>query len=136
MGSSRPLRIAFLGTGHMAGLHLAALRRVATPHRVVGVYDLRPEAAQAFAGRAGTQAYDSLSTMLAEARPDVVHICTTAGTHFEPARQALLAGAHVYVEKPFVETQVEADALVALARQRGLLICAGTSWSVTPPSAG
>src|SRR5438034_1000172 len=125
MGSSRPLRIAFLGTGHMAGLHLAALRRVATPHRVVGVYDLRPEAAQAFAGRARTQAYDSLSTMLAEARPDVVHICTTAGTHFEPARQALLAGAHVYVEKPFVETEREARELLGLARDRGLLVCAG-----------
>ncbi len=125
MGGSRPLRIAFIGTGNMAGLHLAALRRVATAHRVVGVYDVRPEAAQAFAGRAVAQAYDSLSTMLAEARPNVVHICTTAGTHFEPARQALLAGAHVYVEKPFVETQVEADALVALARERGLLICAG-----------
>jgi len=124
-GGTGPLRIAFVGTGHMAGLHLAALRRVATPHRVVGVYDVRPEAAQAFAGRAGSQAYDSLVSMLAEARPDVVHICTTAGTHFEPARQALLAGAHVYVEKPFVETQVEADVLVALARERGLLICAG-----------
>ena len=125
MGGTRPLRIAFVGSGNMAGLHLAALARVPTPHQVVGVYDLRPEAAQAFAGRARAQAYDSLSTMLAEARPDVVHVCTTAGTHFEPARQALLAGAHVYVEKPLVETQGEADALIELARKRGLLICAG-----------
>src|SRR6266571_789470 len=125
MGGSRPLRIAFIGTGNMAGLHLAALRRVATAHRVVGVYDVRPEAAQAFAGRAVAQAYDSLSTMLAEARPDVVRVCTTAGTHFEPARQALLAGAHVYVEKPFVETGAEAEALFGLARERQRFICAG-----------
>jgi predicted dehydrogenase/nucleoside-diphosphate-sugar epimerase len=125
MGGTRPLRVAFVGTGNMAGLHLAALGRVPTAHSVVGVYDVRLEAAQAFARRAGAQAYASLSTLLSESRPDVVHICTTAGSHFEPARQALLAGAHVYVEKPFVETQVEADTLFAAARERGLVICAG-----------
>lgn len=125
MGNSRPLRTAFIGTGNMAGLHLAALGRVPTAHTVVGVFDARPEAARAFAQRAGTHAYGSLSTLLAESRPDVVHVCTTAGSHFEPTRQALLAGAHVYVEKPFVETQVEADTLFAVARERRLLICAG-----------
>jgi len=125
MGGTRPLRIAFVGSGNMAGLHLAALARVPTAHQLVGVYDVRPEAARAFAQRAGTEAFGSLPTMLAAARPDVVHVCTTAGMHFEAARQALQAGAHVYVEKPFVETQVEADALFALARERGLFICAG-----------
>ena len=125
MSGSRPLRIAFVGAGNMAGLHLGALARVPTPHAVVGVHDVRPEAAHAFARRGGGAAYASLPQMLSEARPDVVHVCTTAGMHFEPARQALLAGAHVYVEKPFVETQVEADALFALGRERGLLLCAG-----------
>src|SRR5260370_23437011 len=122
MASSRPLRIAFVGTGNMAGLHLAALARVPTAHVVVGVYDVRPEAAHAFARRAGTQAYGSLSTLLSEARPDVVQICTTAGSHFEPARQALRAGAHVYIEKPFAETQVEADTLFAAAHEHGLRV--------------
>ena len=113
MGGTRPLRIAFVGSGNMAGLHLAALARVPTAHQLVGVHDVRLEAARAFAQRAGTEAFGSLPAMLAAARPDVVHVCTTAGTHFEPARQALLAAAHVYVEKPFVETQVEADRIVA-----------------------
>src|SRR6266498_6016732 len=125
MPGSRPLRIAFIGAGNMAGHHLQALRRVPTAHTVVGVHDARSAAAQAFAQRSGTRAWATVSELLEETRPDLAHICTPAGTHFEPARQALLAGAHVYVEKPFVETQVEADVLVALARERGLLICAG-----------
>jgi len=125
MRNARPLRIGFIGAGNMAGLHLAALDHLKTAHSVVGVYDARPAVAQAFARRAGAPACATLSALLDEARPDLVHICTPAGMHFEPARQALLAGAHVYVEKPFVETLEEAEALFRLARERGLLICAG-----------
>src|SRR5712691_4320740 len=124
-GGARPLRIAFIGAGNMAGLHRQALEVVPTAHTIVGVHDVKSAAAQAFAERAGTQAWATLSALLQETRPDLAHICTPAGTHFEPARQALLAGAHVYVDKPFVETREEADTLFQLARERGLLICAG-----------
>src|SRR2546425_476433 len=125
LGGARPLRIAFIGAGNMAGLHRQALELVPTAHTIVGVHDVNSAAAQAFAERAGTQAWATLSALLQETRPDLAHICTPAGTHFEPARQALLAGAHVYVEKPFVETREEADALFERARERGLLICPG-----------
>jgi predicted dehydrogenase/nucleoside-diphosphate-sugar epimerase len=119
------LRIAFIGTGNMAGLHLRALRRVRTPHTVVGVHDVSAAAAQSFATRAGARACATIAELFEQTRPDVVHICTPAGTHFAPAQAALLAGAHVYVEKPFVETRDEAEALFAAAQQRGVLICAG-----------
>jgi predicted dehydrogenase/nucleoside-diphosphate-sugar epimerase len=122
---SRPLRIAFIGAGHMAGRHLQAVRRVPTPHQVVGVCDLQSDAALALAGRAGTKAYTSVSEMVKEARPDIVHVCTQPATHFDLARQALLSGAHVYIEKPFAETRADAEALFALAGDRGLLLCAG-----------
>jgi len=109
----------------MAGLHLKALKHVRTPHTVVGVYDARPAVAHAFARLANCRVWPTLSALLDAARPEVVHVCTPAGMHFEPARQALLGGAHVYVEKPFVETLEEAESLLRLANQRGLLICAG-----------
>jgi predicted dehydrogenase/nucleoside-diphosphate-sugar epimerase len=127
MPGSHPLRIAFVGAGAMAGHHLQALRRVPTPHQVVGVHDARGGAAEAFAARAGGKArpFTTLPQLLGETRPDLVHICTPAGMHFEAARAALQGGAHVYVEKPFVETPEEAEALFALARERGRLICAG-----------
>ena len=125
LSEPRRLRVAFIGAGNMAGLHLRALQRVQMSHTVVGVHDARPAAAQAFAQRAATRPYPTATALLQDAPPDVVHICTPAGTHFEPARQALLAGAHVYVEKPFVETSEQAETLFQLARERGLLICAG-----------
>src|ERR1700716_3727738 len=121
----RTVRVGFIGAGNMAGHHLQALRRVPTSHVVVGVADVRSATAAAFAQSAGAPAFATISDLLERAQPDLVHICTPAGTHFEPARQALLAGAHVYVEKPFVETPEEAEALFGLARERGLVICAG-----------
>ncbi len=121
----RPLRVAFVGTGNMARLHLHSLRRVRTPHMVVGVHDSDESASRQFAELADATSYHTLRDLLEVGRPDLVHVCTPAGTHFEPARAALLAGAHVYVEKPFVETSVEADELLALAAARGLLVCSG-----------
>src|SRR5438045_6937651 len=109
----------------MAGHHLQALRPISTPHVVVGVHDMRSATASAFAQRAGIPSFATIADLLERSRPDIAHICTPAGTHFEPARQALDSGAHVYVEKPFVETLREAETLFALARERGLLICAG-----------
>src|SRR5437773_1222840 len=109
----------------MARLHLRALRRVRTPHSVVAVCDTEEGAARELAALAGAAPYTSLSDLLREATPGLVHVCTPAGAHFEPARAALEAGAHVYVEKPFVETEREAQELLGLAAGRGLLVCAG-----------
>jgi predicted dehydrogenase/nucleoside-diphosphate-sugar epimerase len=119
------LRIAFVGAGKMAHLHLRALRRVRVPHTVVAVCDTQESVARELAALAGAASYTSLDDLLREANPQVVHVCTPAGTHFEPARAALTAGAHVYVEKPFVETEREARELLDAARERHLLVCAG-----------
>ena len=121
----RHLRVAFVGAGRMAHKHLHALRRVAVPHRVLAVYDSSPAAARELATLAGALAYPSLAALLRDAEPDVVHVCTPAGKHFDPARQALQAQAHVYVEKPFVETQDEADILLRLGADVSRLVCAG-----------
>ena len=119
------LRIAFVGAGQMARHHLDAIKRVATPATIVGVYDGASDRVAEFAAASGARAFASLETMLAEAKPDVVHICTPPVAHFAAARAALEAGAHVYVEKPFALTVAEAHALLDIARSRGLLVCAG-----------
>ena len=118
-------RVAFIGTGQMARAHLRALRQRALPIAIVGVHDRTSALAEEFAREAGTRAYPSASALLAEARPDVVHVCTPPGAHFEAAAAALEGGAHVYVEKPFALTIGDATALLEKARIRGRLVCAG-----------
>jgi len=121
------IRVAFVGTGNMARLHLHALHRVHSHHQVVGVHDRDEQAAAEFAKLAGAPSYRTLEELLTVAQPNVVHVCTPAGTHFGPARQALLTGkgAHLYVEKPFVDSPEEARQLLDIAAKRRLLVCAG-----------
>jgi predicted dehydrogenase/nucleoside-diphosphate-sugar epimerase len=119
------LHIAFIGAGQMARHHLAAIARVKTPAVVIGVHDGAPDRSREFAALAGTQAFPSVTALLTETRPDIVHICTPPGAHFAAARAALDAGAHVYVEKPFALTVADAKALLELAQSRGRLVCAG-----------
>ncbi|KAK0636090.1 hypothetical protein B0T17DRAFT_503569 [Bombardia bombarda] len=67
--------------------------------------------------------HTSAAPMLADPAVDVVIISTPPDTHFALARDALSAGKHVLVEKPFVPTSAEADELAALARSRRLVLC-------------
>ena len=54
-----------------------------------------------------------------------VVIATPAVTHHELARQALLAGKHVFVEKPLALSAEAGEELVALAEERGLVLMPG-----------
>jgi len=54
-----------------------------------------------------------------------VAIATPAATHGALVRQALLAGKHVFVEKPLCLTPVEGRDLVRLASDRGLILMVG-----------
>ena len=53
---------------------------------------------------------------------DLVVLATPNATHFELARQALLAGKHVVIDKPFAGTSEEARALIVLAEAGGLVL--------------
>jgi len=51
---------------------------------------------------------------------DLVIVNTPVGTHFEYAKQVLLAGKHAVVEKAFTTTVAEAQELTNLAKEKGL----------------
>jgi len=54
-----------------------------------------------------------------------VVIATPAETHHAIAREALLANKHVYVEKPLVLDETEAEELIQLASERKLVLMVG-----------
>lgn len=51
---------------------------------------------------------------------DAVDICTPNIYHYETAKKAILAGKHVYCEKPLTVTYAQAEELAALAREKGV----------------
>ena len=52
-------------------------------------------------------------------------IATPAETHYLIAREALLAGKHVYVEKPLVLNEAEAEELIAIANEKNVVLMVG-----------
>lgn len=56
---------------------------------------------------------------------DGVVIATPAETHFMLAQEAILAGKHVYVEKPLVLDESEAARLIPMAEERNLILMVG-----------
>jgi len=62
---------------------------------------------------------------------DAVVIATPVETHYPLARAALAKGKHVLVEKPFVTDPGQADELVALARERRLVLMVGHTFEYT-----
>lgn len=63
-----------------------------------------------------------LSTLLAAEDIDLVVITTPNILHYDMAREALNAGKHVVVEKPFTPSTEEAQQLIAVARDRELIL--------------
>jgi predicted dehydrogenase len=66
--------------------------------------------------------YTDIASTLADPAVDAVAIATPVHTHASLAREALRAGKHVFVEKPFTSTSAEAEELIALADERDLTL--------------
>jgi len=119
------LRTAIVGCGKIADSHAAQLQRI-PGCEIVGVCDREELMAKQLAQRFPVKQYFSdLDRMFKETKPQVVHLTTPPGSHFELGRECLSRGAHVYVEKPFTLTTEEAEELIALAQQKNLKITAG-----------
>lgn len=118
----RKLKTGVIGAGVFgafhAGKHAQSLRSSLT-----GIFDIDADRAGALADRFGARRFSSLDALLASV--DAVTIATTAPSHFEIAKQALVAGRHVYVEKPLAMTVEEADILIALAESQSLVLQVG-----------
>jgi len=69
-----------------------------------------------------TKLLRSAEELLADGDIDLVVIATPNDTHFPLAEQALLAGKHVVVDKPFTIREAEAERLAALSHERGRVL--------------
>jgi predicted dehydrogenase len=126
------LKICIIGCGRIADAHAEQIQRI-VGCEIVGVCDQEELMAKQLYERFAVKSYFSnIEEMLATARPDVVHITTSAQSHFELATTCLDAGCHVYVEKPFTVTTAEAEALIKLATAKNRKCTVGHDDQFTP----
>lgn len=109
------IRVALVGTGSIAASgHVPALRAQAHRAQLVAVVDIDRARAESFQAAHGVPAaYTDLEQMLAEVRPDLVHLCTPPFAHAQQAMACLKAGAWVWCEKPICLSLAEYDSIVS-----------------------
>jgi len=88
--------------------------------------DLSPDLLDQFGARyPSAKTTKDFDDLLRDESLQAVVIATPVTTHYELARRALEAGKHVFVEKPPALSAAEADELVSLAEDRGLVLLPG-----------
>ena len=126
------VRVLVVGLGNMGLSHARAYASL-DGFEIVGLCSRdiaqRPDIAAEFPG---VPLFGDYYEALVELKPDAVSINTWPDTHAAFARAALEAGAHVFIEKPLAETVAEAEALVALAKRKGLKLVIGYILRVHP----
>ncbi len=65
---------------------------------------------------------ENFQDLLDDENLDAIALAVETSAHFELAKQALFAGKHIYVEKPFTSTVEEAEELNRIAKERNLII--------------
>jgi predicted dehydrogenase len=119
------IRVAIVGCGKIADQHVQAIARI-PGCQIVALCDRELRMAKQLGERCGVaHCFSEPAEMLAAIFPDVVHITAPPQAHFSLAKLCLESGSHVYLEKPFTVTIMEADSLIQLAESRGLKVTAG-----------
>lgn len=116
------LRCAVIGTGYLGKFH-AEKYAMLPDCELVAVVDVNQEAAKAVAEKCACSALTNYHSLLDKV--DAVSIVVPTTLHHQVAKDFLQAGVHVLVEKPITVTVEEADELIAIAKEKNLILQVG-----------
>jgi predicted dehydrogenase len=113
------LRVALIGAGNIASVHIAALRG-ADQVELAGIYDLNGDLARQRAESHDIpKVYATWEALLGDAEIDCVAVLLPHDLHERFATEALEAGKHVVCEKPLAPTVAECDRMLEAASRAG-----------------
>ena len=124
--SDRKLRIGIIGTGGIAGSHIASYKKQPDVEVVAGA-DLIPGKAEKFFKDNGVEAkaFTDYKEMIDTMNLDAVSVCTYNRTHAECTIYALEHGLPVLLEKPMTVTLEEAIAIREAEKKSGKIVSVG-----------
>ena len=128
--ASKKVRVGIIGTGWIADSHIIALKKQPDVEIVAGA-DIIPGKAAAFFAKHGVEGvkcdYKDGEEMVNDKSLalDAVSICTYNRQHAPCAIQALEAGVHVLLEKPFTVTLDEAVEVMRAEKKSGKVLSIG-----------
>ena len=116
------MNLCAIGTGAITRSMLKEFAR-SDMLNVTAIYSRKEESGRVMAEEFGIgRVYTDMDEMLADPAIDMVYVASPNSIHYGQVKAALLAGKHVICEKPFTPTVAETDELIALAKEKGLLL--------------
>lgn len=121
------MKIGILGFGSMGRTHAYCIKslpffvRGEETHEIKAVCTRHIDRAEKIAHEFGIELYtDNEDDIIYSDEIDIIDICTPNIYHYDTAKKAILAGKHVYCEKPLAVTYEQARELAELAREKGV----------------
>jgi len=119
----RKVRVGVIGCGKISSIYLKNCTQTFSDIlEVVACADLVEELARNQAAEFGVPNVYTVDQLLADPEIEIVLNLTAPKAHAEINLRAIQAGKHVYTEKPFALTREDADEVLSLADQKGLLV--------------
>jgi scyllo-inositol 2-dehydrogenase (NADP+) len=116
----RKIKVGLVGYGLSGATFHAPLLSVLEDFEIVKVVSSKQEIVQKDLG--DVEVVTSLEEVLEDSTIELVVITTPSGLHFDMAKQSLLSGKHVILEKPMVVETWEAEELIKIAEEKNLLL--------------
>jgi predicted dehydrogenase len=129
--ASRIVRVGVVGAGYW-GPHLVRNFAALPDALLAMICDLNPERLHAVGERYPDVALTTSYQNVLDSDVDAIAIATPVKTHYALVKQALRAGKHVLVEKPLTADVRQAAELVALAKERGLMLLVDHTMVLSP----
>jgi predicted dehydrogenase len=123
MDAKEPIRVAIVGTARRASyLYGPLLKGLEGEVELVSVWGRSKDSARGLGERLDVPWYTDLERLTRETAPQIGIVCVAYGANGEVGLMAVEQGLHVLLETPIAHKLAEADAIIAAADQRGLMI--------------
>jgi predicted dehydrogenase len=125
------VKVALIGCGYW-GPNLARNFHQLPDAELVACCDLDQGSLQQMAALYPARVTPDLDVILSDPEIEAVALATPVGTHYELARDLLLARKHLLVEKPLTTSSAQAQELISLARQQERILMVGHVFEYNP----
>ena len=110
-------KVALLGAGFIADIHVESYHRFVPDAEVVAVYSRNAKRAEAFAKKHGiARSFADLDQAITQSGCEVADVCLPNFLHHRAVLAAAKAGQHVIIEKPLALTLEQADEMIAACK--------------------
>lgn len=120
------MNIAFVGCGFVFDIYM----RTAKAHpelKITGLYDIDHERLETVGNYYSYHTYSSFDELLDDESIEIIVNLTNIGAHYEVSKKAILAGKHVYSEKPLTKNLKQSRELFELAKTNGVIFSGAPS---------